>query len=89
MNRDVELKAIYFLKQIPNIGNVRILNILNSFKNPADIFIAGEPELARVEGLTHANCRAILQERKNISAIEEKFNELLDKCERKNINIIR
>jgi DNA processing protein len=88
MNRDGELKAIYFLKQIPNIGNVRILNILNSFKNPADIFIAGEPELARVEGLTHANCRAIIQERKNISAIEEKFNELLDKCERKNINII-
>ncbi len=88
MSSENFLKAVYFLKQVQNIGNIKILNILNSFKNPDDIFKAGESEFIRIEGITHTAYKAIAGARKNLQEIERKYDSLRDKCERKGIKII-
>ena len=88
MDFENDLKTIYFLKQIPNIGNVRILNILKAFPNLEEIFKAKKSEFSGVEGITKAIAESIIQARNDLSVFERKFDLLIDKCERKNIKII-
>lgn len=83
-----DIKYIYFLTSVENLGNIRINNLLKKFKTPKEIFNAELRELTSVSGISSSIAAAILKTANKIYELEKSFDKLLEICVKKGINII-
>jgi DNA processing protein len=85
-----EIKYLYFLTRIENVGNVKIASLVNLFKSAEAVFKADLLSIKNTEILTIANLRNFEKVRKSqasIESLEKEFSNLMNICEKKNIKI--
>lgn len=88
MNNIENLKYLYLLSKVNNLGNVRIKNILNRFPESINIFDLGIMDLKKIEGINDNIAKEIISFGKHKNDFTDEFDSLLEKCQKKNINII-
>lgn len=82
------LKYLYLLSKINNLGNVRIKNILNSFPEPFSIFDVAINEIKRIDGISENIAFQIGSYAKVRDKFEKEFEILIDLCHKKDIKIV-
>lgn len=88
MNNINNLKYLFLLSKINNLGNVRIRNILNKFPYDKSIFEASINEIKFIEGINDNVAKDILNFNKNKNKYSEEYKRMLDLCDKKKIKII-
>ncbi|MCX7833935.1 MAG: DNA-processing protein DprA [Ignavibacteria bacterium] len=83
-----DIKYIYFLTLVENLGNVRINSLLKHFRKPSDIFQASLRELLEVNGINKNIATAIRRTLDNINELERTFEELNELLIKKKIKVI-
>jgi DNA processing protein len=82
------LKYIYFLTRVKNLGNIRIKNIYSSYKKIDENILFNSEKLKRIEGINEIITGNIIKAGKNFKTIEEEFEKVLEKAEKNNVKII-
>jgi DNA processing protein len=88
LNNINNLKYLFLLSKINNLGNVRIRNILNKFPYDKSIFEASINEIKFIEGINDNVAKDILDFSKNKNKYSEEYKRMLDLCDKKKIKII-
>lgn len=83
-----EQKNIWILKQIDGLGNSRIKQLISHFGSVENIFEKDFKDLLEVDNYSKILASTVLSARDRYSALEVKFNELLEVCNEKQIKII-
>lgn len=83
-----EIKYIYFLTLIENLGNVRINFLLNSYKKAEDIFQAELKDLTKINSINYNIALSIKKAADNINELEKSYEDLINILEKKQIRII-
>lgn len=80
MSRE-NLKHIYFLTRVKNLGDVRIKKLLSVFEDPREIFGLSQSELSKIDGVERIIAGDILRATERMQEYEEDFEKLEAKCE--------
>ena len=80
MSRE-NLKHIYFLTRVKNLGDVRIKKLLSVFEDPREIFGLSQSELSKIDGIERIIAGDILRATERMQEYEENFEKLEAKCE--------
>lgn len=83
-----DIKYIFFLTLVENLGNVRINNLLKFYKDPMEIFEANERELTKIDGINKVAALSIKKASDKIAEFESLFNNLVDELIKKQIKLI-
>lgn len=82
-----KLKYLFYLTKIPNLGNVRIKTLLNSFPDAEGIFNLPKSKIRSIEGFDNVLSEVILTAESRFEEYEEEFNNIIEICERREINL--
>jgi DNA processing protein len=77
---------VYFLKNIDNLGDVRIRKIVEKYKTLDELLSVSKEQLMGIEGLTEKISREIVHKYDKANEIRSSIDVLLSKCESKKIN---
>ena len=87
MKNSEEIRYLFYLTRIKNLGNVRIKNLILVTKSPKLCFELSLKELVQVDGINDKIASEIIKSRKLFSGYETQFQEILKKAEKKKIEI--
>jgi DNA processing protein len=82
------LKLIYFLTKVKNLGNVRIKSILSNITSIDENRIFNFDWLIKVEGINEIIAGNILDAKKDFSLIVRDFNSIMEYSEKNGIKLI-
>ena len=88
MQSKENLKYLFYMTKVKNLGNVRIKNILARCKETKECFELSKRELKRIEGIDEKTSNEILKCRKYLGEYEKEFEKIIKNAEEKNIRII-
>lgn len=88
MQSKENLKYLFYLTKIKNLGNVRIKNILTRCKEARDCFQLSKHELKRIEGIDEKTSYEIIKSKKFFGEYEQEFNKIIRDAEEKKIQIV-
>lgn len=81
-------KILYFLTQVPTLGNVRIKKLIDEVSDLSNILDSDYILKLRIEGLNMDNIKRIRESYNRWDEIEENYSILLERCKFKGINFI-
>lgn len=81
-------KILYFLTEVPTLGNVRIKKLIDEVSDLNNILDADYVNKLKIDGLNKDNIKKIKENYNRWDEIEENYSILLEKCEFKGINLI-
>lgn len=87
MKNSEEIRYLFYLTRIKNLGNVRIKNLMLVTKSSKLCFELSLKELVQVDGINYKIASEIIKSRKLFSDYETQFQEILKKAEKKKIEI--
>lgn len=88
MESKENLKYLFYLTKVKNLGNVRIKNILAYCKDVRGSFKLSKRELKRIEGIDEKTSEEIIKSRKSLEKYEKEFDKIINDTVKKNIKII-
>ncbi|MCX6166331.1 MAG: DNA-protecting protein DprA [Ignavibacteriae bacterium] len=88
MGNPENLKLIYFLTKVKNLGNVRIKSIISNNKSIDEKRIFDFDWLRRIDGINEIIAGNILNAKKDFSSIAKDFDSKLEYSEKNGIKII-
>lgn len=88
MDRIERNKILYFLTEVPTLGNVRIKKIIDEVSDLNNLLDANFINNLKIYGLNQDSIRKIQESYERWKEIEENYAILLEKCEFKGINLI-
>lgn len=83
-----KLKYLFYITRIPNLGNIRIKTLLNSFPDAEEIFNLPKSKICRIDGFDNILAEVILSADTRFEEYDEEFKVLMEKCEKKGIKIV-
>lgn len=88
MQSKENLKYLFYLTKVKNLGNVRIKNILNRCKDAKECFELSKRDLKRIEGIDEKTSDEIKKSKKFFGEYEQEFNKIIKDAEEKKIRIV-
>ena len=88
MESKENLKYLFYLTKVKNLGNVRIKNILAYCKDARNSFELSKHEMKRIEGIDKVTSEEIIKSRKLLNKYEKEFDSIIEETEKKNIKIL-
>ncbi len=88
MQSKENLKYLFYLTKVKNLGNVRIKNILTRCKEAKECFELSKHELKRIEGIDEKTSNEIMKSKKLFGDYEIEFDKIIKNAEEKNIQIV-
>jgi len=82
------LKYLFYLTKVKNLGNVRIKNILAYCKDARKSFELSKREMKRIEGIDKVTSEEIIKSRKLLKEYEKEYESIIEEAEKKNIKIV-
>ncbi len=83
-----KLKYLFYITRIPNLGNVRIKTLLNSFPDAEEIFNLPKSKICRIDGFDNILAEVILSADTRFEEYDEEFKVLMEKCEKGGMKIV-
>lgn len=83
-----DFRYLYYLTGVEGLGPVRIKKLLEHFGSSEEIFSAGVKELTAIDGFSTKTADSILSSRNDVDKLEKKYDELLKRCVKDDINVV-
>jgi DNA processing protein len=88
MNSSENIKYLYFLTKVKNLGNVRIKRLISVFESPRECFEAPLSELKKIDGFDSSVLNDLSRVKSEHDEIEKEFDGILERCERDGIKLL-
>jgi len=88
MNTIEQIKYVYFLTKVNNLGNTRIRNILYRLKDPYDFFNCSQNDLRKIDGIDINLSRDIIESVNKKKVYDIEFELFIKDTEKKNIKVL-
>jgi DNA processing protein len=88
MDKTQELKYLYFLTKVKNLGNIKIKNILSRSRGFDENILFNYEELIRIEGINGIIASNIISAKQKLSSIEKEFEKNLKFSDKNGMKII-
>jgi len=87
MDKAQELKYLYFLTKVKNLGNIKIKNLISRNRKFDENILFSYEALKRVEGINDIIASNIISAKKDFSKTEREFEKILEISEKSGIKI--
>lgn len=87
MNSSEDIKYLYFLTKVKNLGNVRIKRLLMVFESAKECYEAPLSELKKIDGFDSLVLSDMSRVKNEQDVIAKEFEAILERCEKENVRI--
>lgn len=88
MDSRENLKYLYFLTKVKNLGNVRIRRLISVFESPKECFEAPLSEFRKIDGFDIGIISDLSRVKDKQNLYEDEFNKILDKCDADDVKMV-
>ena len=88
MDSRENLKYLYFLTKVKNLGNVRIRRLISVFESPKECFEAPLSEFRKIDGFDIGIISDLSRIKDEQNLYEDEFIKIIERCDTENVKMV-